>query len=384
MEWSFPIPRYLDRAVALSHTACFLLSSSSALSSVPALSLFAREKGMSAPEIGIVLGAPLLVAVVVAQTGVATAALNRRRATAIGALILALTPMLFALASDFWQLLSMRVVYGLGLALLPSLLVATAAGAAASWHGNQRLAISALAGWVVGPAISGYLVEQGGAGAAFALASLLALGGLSVALLVPDAGLQWGGDQSAPPGVRGVPAPVALHLAVGAVEAFLPLYILDLGLGPRDAGLLFAVYAGWVMGSSPLVASLATKAPGALSVSGLLLAAAACAGLGLGVRFPLLVLAMAACGLGTMAVAASRRPRTAYDGGQPCRARACNFAPHAAHAAGPIVGGLAMHVLGGTALFLLLGIGVALAAVVSAVLVSGDTLGDPHRAAGAH
>ncbi len=371
------------RCAASSSLVGFCAAASYAAATVPTLPIHARALGASDPEIGFLIAAGLIIAVAVGQTGFAHTATARRRAAIFGALLLAFTPLAFAVASDALHLLVLRLAQGLGLALLPSFALSSQVEAAASWRYGGRAGAAALLGWLIGPPAAGSAIEAAGTAAAFPLAAAFGLVAASCLLAIRKDDLPAEEDCRPPLPGRAIAAPIALGLAYAATGVFLPLYALDLGLRALQIGVLFAVVAGWMAAAVTFAVRATTASPGMLTVIGLLLSAIGTAAVAVGPRFPVLILGMAALGLGAAAVCLARWPSAAV--GPRAHLTAADLASRTAHAVGPLLAGLTAPLLGSAALFLLAAIILATAAVLVAALAPGAAFGgeryvDRHRA----
>ncbi|MHB1006074.1 MAG: MFS transporter [Chloroflexota bacterium] len=371
--------RLADRPFVLSCFAGFFAALSFALATVPALPLLALAKGTPLSALGIIVAAPLVTAAVVLRVRPRLAAGDRRWLALAGMAAAALISLLYPVAASTWQLLLLRLGHGVALALVPAYATITAADAIEETGRGRLLAGPAVAGWAVGPLAGGLIAEVGGPTAPFLWAfGCAALAAVALAFL-PAARLADAAVDIPTPGGRSVAGPATLRMVFGCVEAFLPVFALDLGLGARQTGMLFAVWMAWAAVSGPLLTGLIYRSPGGTLVIGLLVGSLATAGLGMAVEFYSAVLAMVALGLATAAVYGGARPQLAYDGGSPLHHARGLAVPRFAHAAGPMAAGLLLPVVGTAGTFLLAGIALAAAALVTAAFLPASSLAGKAR-----
>jgi hypothetical protein len=365
--------RLADRPWALSCAACFFAALSFAMASVPALPLLATAKGASLPEIGFAVAAPLLIVAFLVRVPIIKSAEGWRATALVGAGATALLPLLFPLVTSPWQILVLRIAQGIALATIP-LAVTTAAGALHDWHRGRLLALPSLAAWAIGPMAGGLLIDRFGLATTFAAAACCGILCLVSMAALPAVGRYDETPEYAPPATGSAAGPVALRLALGCLEAFLPLYALGLGLGARHVGLLFAICTVWAAVGTPLWRRLSVRTPAGTLVIGLMIAGMATSVVGLTGQFALHVLAMALLGAGAAAIYTAQRPAMAFDGARPLQEPLPPVLDSLAHGVGIVAAGLALPVLGASAVFQVTGILLAAAAFFVAAFTPHATL----------
>ena len=211
------------------------------------LPLWFADRGLSASEIGTVLGlGSLLRVVAVPGWGWLTDAAGRRRAVLFGAAALAAgCAALLAGTGGFWTILVVSAVQGVSASALTPLSDALALalagarrldyGRTRAWGSVSYMAATALSGGLVGRAGSWVVpwVLAAGYGAAAGLAALLPE--------VPPGGRHGGGHPLRLPAFRvALLATALIQGAHAAYYAFAPLYWRSLGIADGTIGLLIA------------------------------------------------------------------------------------------------------------------------------------------------
>jgi len=230
---------------------------SSTMSKNPVLPLFARHLGATPAYIGAIAAASTIVGIGVSLPAGALSDLwGRRRVILVAGLVFASAPFLYLLVANPWQLAAVRVYHGLATAIFGPVALALIAdlfrdrrGETMGWYSSTTLAGRALA-----PVIGGYLLYRLtyhavylGCGAAGVLA-------LAVAYRLPAPAPLAALRRSRP--ARDLAAGIASvirnrgilvtslaeavqYFAFGAVETFLPLYALGVGLNAFQIGSIF-------------------------------------------------------------------------------------------------------------------------------------------------
>jgi len=215
------------------------------------LPLWFADRGLSASEIGTVLGlGSLLRVVAVPGWGWLADAVGRRRAVLFGAAALAsgcaaLLPAAARLHDPFWMILAVSAVQGVSASALTPLSDALALGLA----GARRLDYGRTRAWgsvsyMVATALSGGLMDRAGSAV---VPWVLAAGygaAAGLATLLPDApgsGRRGGGHPLRLPAFRvALLATALIQGAHAAYYAFAPLYWRSLGIPDGTIGLLIA------------------------------------------------------------------------------------------------------------------------------------------------
>jgi hypothetical protein len=337
-----------------------LLTLALSVSLLPSLPLLARRLGAPAPEVGLLVAAPILVFVFVPAREPWTHLPQRWRRAAPAAL-LAFSLLLTAYVTAPWQLLLLRMTTGiacLGLASFPQ----------ANWAlaGATRPVALAGASWAVGPLVAGLAAALSGLPGPFFLAAGLAALAAALGLVRTEEG---GGALATAESPDWVPlGQWPAHLAVLTLATFFPLYAADTGLAPAVTGAL-CTFAILVWGAAALVGQRCRPYAHSLATCGLLLAALGAAALAVAAHVVVLAAAITICGAGFGCLAAGL---AAGAGGQ--RRPRPNLAWLASLALFPPLAGVVVLALGPESLFLLVAVGLAAAALVLAATPTGATV----------
>ena len=238
---------------------------------VPLLPHYAKTLGLSQMEVGVLFGA--YASAILAGTwplGRLADRIGRRKPFLWGLVGLAATTVLFAFASSYPLLLLARVLQGLAAAATWTSGLALLAEGFPSERRGQAMATAFAAaniGVLLGPPISGFLMESFGPRSPFLLAAGLALA---------DAAARVGflRDAEPPPGARvglsGLLANATVRTFAGAMalgaslwailESTLPLHLdATLGMRASEIGILFAAAALAHTLTSPLMGRLSDR-----------------------------------------------------------------------------------------------------------------------------
>ncbi len=238
---------------------------------VPLLPHYAKTLGLSQMEVGVLFGA--YASAILAGTwplGRLADRIGRRKPFLWGLVGLAATTVLFAFASSYPLLLLARVLQGLAAAATWTSGLALLAEGFPSERRGQAMATAFAAaniGVLLGPPISGFLMESFGPRSPFLLAAGLALA---------DAAVRVGflRDAEPPPGERvglsGLLANATVRTFAGAMalgaslwatlESTLPLHLdSTLGMRASEIGILFAAAAFTHTLTSPLMGRLSDR-----------------------------------------------------------------------------------------------------------------------------
>ncbi|MCL5108780.1 MAG: hypothetical protein M1401_07935 [Chloroflexi bacterium] len=325
-----------------------LLSVALSGSLLPSLPLLAHRLGAAAPEVGLLVSAPILIFLFL-PGGDAWAHLPRVWRRLLPPTLLAASLLTTAWATVPWQVLLLRAATGaacLGLTGLPL----------PRWPQMQaeRSAAVAFVAWAVGPLVAGLATETAGLGGAFVLAAGLAALAVVPGVLRPEAD---DGPAGGPPPAPSLWGELPTQLAGLVLATFLPLYAADSGLTPGPTGALctFAVLVG---GAATVVARRWLAYAVTLATGGTLLAAVGTAALAVSAHLAIFAVGSVAFGLGLGCLAAG----TAGGAGGSRRVRSTR--PWLISLALlPPLAGVVVLALGAEALFLLLAAGLAVAAL---------------------
>ena len=265
---------------------------SSTIAKNPVLPILAQEIGAGKALIGLIAAASTVTGILTSlPAGVLSDRLGRRPVMIGSGVVFFTAPLCYFLVREPWQLALVRVHHGLATAVFGPVAMAFVADLAPTRRGERLgyYSSSTLIGRAIAPVGGGAILAATiwqGVYVACAVAGALALAGM---FLLPDT-LSVPSAQDEPIGDRAPlrriladrnilvtsVAEAAQFLAFGALEAFLPLYALSVGVSKAAVGLLFGVQVGVRTLARPLMGILSDrygrKGP---IVAGLLVTAAA-------------------------------------------------------------------------------------------------------------
>ena len=240
---------------------------------MPVLSLFAQSLGASSEAIGFIVAASTLTGVFLKwPAGALSDLYDRRWLLLVGLLAFALPPFCYLLVTDVPWLIALRFVHGMATAVFAPIALAVVADlhreARGAAYGTYTAATQA--GAMLGPLLGGWLLLTGGFSAAFVTAGVM--GAIAVLLFllmklppqIPRVSSGTGtaavlsdmarGARTVLGNVRVVVTSAtdgARQVANGALMAFLPIYVVGIGLDAAQAGMLFGVQSVTSFASRP-------------------------------------------------------------------------------------------------------------------------------------
>ena len=303
--------------------AAFLAYCSYAICRTPLIPLYARELGASAPTIGLVMGASTVAGVLIKlPAGAWSDVLGRRPLLISGAVVFALMPFSYFVATTIAALAIVRFIHGSATAIFGPVSAAAISDIApahrrATWL--STFATVASLGAATGAMLAGFLVADGYA-RAFAVSAALAIATPFIVFTWP-ARPDDHPARRAPVSVLGgisdvVRRPLILVTSLaqaaqltlhGTLGAFLPLFASEqLDLPPAYIGMLFAVQTVTTLATRPLIGALSDRiGRRSIIVSGLTLCASAGLIVSLAESAPLLVAGVITYAIGTAVASAA-------------------------------------------------------------------------------
>jgi predicted MFS family arabinose efflux permease len=248
-----------------------LASSGTQFAVVPILPAYAHRFGLSGLQQGMVLGATGLATLAVSlPAGALSDRLGARRLTLLAGWLMATAVVTQAVAGSFPVLLASRLGFGIGFAVVWTAGLSWLAEAAPGGPGLGGPVASAGADGVVGPALSGVLVQYFGlaspflaAAAGFAMLTL-ALGLLRMRAGTPAPSARMGTSLRAATSNRSTVAAAAAIVTAGGTTGVSALMVPDQlhadGASPGRIGLVFAVAGVLFVAGSTLTASAGHRA----------------------------------------------------------------------------------------------------------------------------
>ncbi|RMH08593.1 MAG: MFS transporter [Nitrospirae bacterium] len=250
---------------------------------MPALAPFAESLGAGPTSVGIVVAASTLTGVMLKlPVGALSDLVSRRKLMLLSMAAFAGPPFLYPILSSVEVLIGLRVVHGLATAIFTPLALATVAsmypiqrGAALGWYTS-----AAQGGALLGPLLGGWLVDHGGFATTFTVAGWIGLLALGCYLLVLRGLTENESSFSSSrrmsevmgevvQGVKGILrhtamlaaslAEAAKMVANGTLMAFLPLYLVSIGLTLTEGGILFAIQGVFSFLAKPLMGRLSDR-----------------------------------------------------------------------------------------------------------------------------
>jgi DHA1 family multidrug resistance protein-like MFS transporter len=255
---------------------------------MPLLPLFAQSLGAAPETIGFIVAASTLTGVVLKwPAGALSDIYDRRWLLLVGLLAFALPPWGYLFIEDVRWLIALRFLHGTATAVFGPIAMSVIADL---FRGTRGVALGSYtaatqAGAMLGPLLGGWLVTVAGFPTAFAAAGLMGTTALLLFLVtrlppqIPHIPSAPGLAAVVRDMVRGARAVVnnfrvmvtsaadgARQIANGALMAFLPIYVVSIGMDAAQAGLLFGIQSvtsfvsrptmGWAsdhLGRRPLI-----------------------------------------------------------------------------------------------------------------------------------
>jgi MFS family permease len=381
-----------------------------AMARTPVLALFAIHLGAPPEAIGLVVGISTITGIVFKMpSGILSDIIGRRTMLIVGLCVFAFVPFAYFWVTGFWGLFLVRFLHGFATAIYGPVAMAVVAEIAGSHKAELISWFSSLTiiGTLCGAPLGGFLLWWLTRSAPADLATFHniyavvgAFGILALVLALTRLGALSPGELSADQrrslpavvarfseGVRQMVSDYAIimtssmeglqNMAVGALEAFLPVYAVTIaGLNPFQAGMLWAVQIVATLAAKPLMGRFADRhGRKPLIVGGMVLCAGAFVLIPTTGSLGALVALAVAFGLGEALVTSSTAAMVA----DMCDKRHYGAAMGAfgtyfdiGHAAGPITAGLLLAAFAENylAAFLPIAIAMLLATVLFALTVS--------------
>ena len=242
---------------------------------MPVLSLYAKSLGAGPEAIGFIVSASTLTGVFLKwPAGALSDFYDRRWLLLIGLLAFAIPPFFYQFVSDVGWLIALRFAHGMATAVFAPIALAVVADLCREARGAAYGSYTAVtqAGARLGPVLGGWLLVSAGFPAAFVTAGIL--GSIAVLLFllmrlppqIPRTASRVGpaavlkdmarGAKTVVGNVRVVVTSItdgARQVANGALMAFLPIYVVGIGLDAAHAGVLFGVQSVTSFVSRPIM-----------------------------------------------------------------------------------------------------------------------------------
>jgi len=272
---------------------------SSTMSKTPVLPLFASALGATPQEIGWIVIASTLPGILISfPAGAISDFIGKRRVILASLIVFATAPFLYLLVTNSWQLMAVRFYHGFATAIFGT--VATAA--IAERYPERRAAMLStyssvtIVGRSVAPFLGGFLISVANFHSVYIACAVSGVLAWLIGMMLPAEASSTHRKPASFPDFfaalrtvlasRGIVlisiVEAAQYLVFGAVEAFLALYALSLGISPWEIGVILGVQLVSVVLIKPLMGTLSDKfGRTAVIVPGLALVAISVASLAL-------------------------------------------------------------------------------------------------------
>lgn len=249
---------------------------SSTMSKTPVLPLFATALGATPQEIGWIVIASTLPGILISfPAGAISDFIGKRRVILASLIVFATAPFLYLLVTNSWQLMAVRFYHGFATAIFGT--VATAA--IAERYPERRAAMLStyssvtIVGRSIAPFLGGFLISVASFHSVYVACAVSGVLAWLIGMMLPAEASSANRQPASFPhffaALRAVLAsrPIVLisiveaaqYLVFGAVEAFLALYALSLGIPAWEIGIILGVQLVSVVLIKPLMGALSDK-----------------------------------------------------------------------------------------------------------------------------
>ncbi len=249
---------------------------SSTMSKTPVLPLFASALGATPREIGWIVIASTLPGILISfPAGAISDFIGKRRVILASLIVFATAPFLYLLVTNSWQLTAVRFYHGFATAIFGT--VATAA--IAERYPERRAAMLStyssvtIVGRSVAPFLGGFLLSVASFHSVYLACAASGVLAWLIGMMLPAEGSPIDRKPASFPhffaalrtvlASRGIVlisiVEAAQYLVFGAVEAFLALYALSLGISAWEIGVILGVQLVSVVLIKPLMGTLSDK-----------------------------------------------------------------------------------------------------------------------------
>src|SRR5512136_1860998 len=257
--------------IILSAVAAFAILSST-MSKNPALPLLAESIGADAAQVGLISAiSPIPGILVSSLAGAYTDRAGRRRALELSLLVFATAPFLYLFVTEPWQLMVVRFYHGFATAVFMPVAMASVADRYGPEQRGEKLALyssATMVGRFTAPFFGGTLLFIANFSSVYLACAITGMIALAMSAAIP-----WGdtgtkpvharGSETAADSLRAVVRNRKImvtssmeglqYYAMGAFEAFLPLYAQSLGINDLAIGSIMGVQIVSMLLSKPLL-----------------------------------------------------------------------------------------------------------------------------------
>jgi len=268
---------YRRTLIILSAVAALAILSST-MSKNPALPLLAEDLGASDSLIGLISAiSPIPGILISAFAGAYSDRWGRQRIITFSLLIFATAPFMYLFVTEPWQLIPVRFYHGFATAMFMPVAMAAVADRYPKETRGEKMALyssATMAGRFVAPFLGGTLLYMANFGSVYIVCAATGLLALGMSLIIP-----WG-DGGAEPKARGhgkgtiaslmgvvrdrrimvtSSAEGLQYYAMGAFEAFVPIYALSLGFNGLEIGAIMGIQVVSMLVSKPLMGKFSDR-----------------------------------------------------------------------------------------------------------------------------
>jgi len=250
---------------------------SSTISKNPVLPILAQGIGATTAVIGLIAAASTVTGILTSlPAGLLSDQHGRKPVLIASGIVFFTAPLFYFLVQTAWQLALVRVYHGLATAIFGPVSLAYVTDLAPTRRGERLgyFSSTTLAGRALAPIVGGAILTWGawqGVYVVCAIAGFFALAGM---FFLPNPRQREGENSRPKPAEVKIPlrqvlsnltivttsiAEAAQLLAFGALETFLPLYALSVGINPAALGLLFGAQIAVRMLSRPIMGLLSDQ-----------------------------------------------------------------------------------------------------------------------------
>ncbi len=248
---------------------------SSTLSKTPVLPLFALSLGATAQEIGWIVIASTVPGILISfPAGAIADMLGKRRVIMASLVVFATAPLLYLLVTTSWQLMAVRFYHGFATAIFGTV----AAAAIAERYPEQRAAMlstyssATIVGRSIAPFLGGFLISVASFQSVYVACAVSGMLALFAGILLPRevrpklhgrAMPQFFSALGTVLGNRDIlltsTVEAAQFLVFGAVEAFLALYAVSVGISAWQIGIILGIQLISVIAVKPVMGTLSDR-----------------------------------------------------------------------------------------------------------------------------
>jgi len=244
----------------------------------PALPLLAESIGADAAQVGLIAAISPIPGILISSfAGAYSDRKGREKLLTPALVIFATAPFLYLFVSDPWQLIAVRFYHGFATAVFMPVAMAAVADMYGPDRRGEKLAMyssATMVGRFVAPFMGGTLLYLANFSSVYIACAVTGIMALALSFAVPWRGMD--GHEGAPRSTKGTVESLRAtvrdrrivvtssmeglqYFAVGAFEAFLPLYALSLGFNGLEIGTIMGVQVVSMLVSKPFLGKLSDR-----------------------------------------------------------------------------------------------------------------------------